>query len=130
MRSYWYMQNSSDHDGLFYRIFLVRRKPGIRFEGRVHERLVGLGSNILDSGLHYVHYGYAKPQREVFRRWLHYARLEGIEHVYKGVDPDHILDDRPLHPFTRDHPPVIAGYIERRAAELAAQGNELFRKPC
>lgn len=129
MRSYWYMQNSCDRDGLFYRRFLVRRVPGLRWEGRVHERLVGVGPNVVDSGLHYVHYGYAKPQREVFRRWLLYARYEGNEQIYAGVDPDHILDDRPLHPFTRGHPPVIAGYVERRAAQLEAQGHTLFRKP-
>lgn len=129
MRSYWYMQNESDRDPLYRRLFLVRRRPGVRFEGLVHERLVGLGPNIADSGLHYVHYGYVKPAREVFKRWLHYARLEGIERIYDGVDPDHILDDRPLHPFTRRHPPVIAGYVDSRAAELAAQGCELFRKP-
>ncbi len=128
MRSYWFMQNSSDRDGLFYRIFLVRRAPGVRFEGRVHERLVGIGPNVVDSGLHYVHYGYVKPQREVFRRWLLYARYEGIEHIYDGVDPDHILDDRPLYPFTRGHPPVIAEYVERKAA-LLARHDPLFRKP-
>ncbi len=128
MRSYWYVQNSSDRDGLFYRVFLVRRVPGVHFEGRVHERLVGVGPRVEDSGLHYVHYGYAKPQRDVFRRWVHYARLEGIEHIYDGRDPDHILDDRPLNPFTRGHPPVIADYVEQKAA-LLARHDPLFRKP-
>lgn len=129
MRSYWYMQNSSDRDGLFYRTFLVRRVPGIHFEGRVHERLVGIGPHVVDSNLHFVHYGYAKPQREVFRRWKLYARYEGQEHIYDGVDPDHILDDRPLNPFTHGHPPVIADYVERKAALLASRGHHLFRKP-
>lgn len=129
MRSYWYMQNSSDNDGLFYRTFLVRKAPGVRFEGRVHERLVGVGSDVIDSDLHYVHYGYAKPVRDVFRRWKLYARYEGEEHIYDNTNPDTILDDRPLHPFTRGHPPVIAGYVEKKAAHLARRGNTLFRKP-
>lgn len=129
MRSFWYMQNASDHDGLFYRLFLVRRVPGVRFEGRVHERLVGIGPNVVDSGLHYVHYGYAKPARDVFRRWVLYAQYEGLGQIYDGVDPDRILDDRPLHPFTRGHPPVIRDYVEKKAAVLAAQGHTLFKKP-
>lgn len=123
------MQNSCEHDMLYHRIFLVRVVPGLRWEGPVHERLIGLGPNLAESGLHYVHYGYTKPQREVFRRWLHYARLEGIEHIYRNVDPDHILDDRPLYPFTHEHPPVIRDYVERKAKELVAQGLHLFRKP-
>lgn len=123
------MQNSSDRDGLYYRIFLVRRVPGVHFEGRVHERVVGIGPKVVDSGLHYVHYGYTKPKAEILRKWRLYARYEGMEHIYDGVDPESILEDRPLHPFTRGHPPVIRDYIERKAAWLAANGQELFRKP-
>ncbi len=129
MKSYWYMQNQSDRDGLYYRTFLVRKRPGVHFEGRVHERLVGIGPNIIDSGLHYVHYGYTKPKAEILRKWKLYAAYEGQADLYEGVDPEHILEDRPLTLFTREHPPVIKDHIERKAAMLAAQGHELFRKP-
>lgn len=129
MRSYWYAQNASDDDPTYRRIFLVRKVPGVRYAGAVHERLVGIGSNIVDSGLHYVHYGYAKPKAHVFARWKLYARLEGDEHRYDGTDPESILEDRPLRPFTRGHPAVIRDYVERRAVELAASGLPLFRKP-
>jgi len=119
MRSFWYMQNVSDRDPVYSRIFLVRRTPLVRWERVTHEYLAGLGPNVVDSGLHYVHYGYTKPVTQVFARWALWAKLEG----------EHILDDRVLRPFTRGHPAVIRDYIERRAAELAAAGNELFRKP-
>ncbi|MDI6638353.1 MAG: glycosyltransferase family 2 protein [Bacillota bacterium] len=110
------MQNRSDYDPLYRReFFLVRRRPGLRWVGAVHERLEGTGPNVADSGLHFVHYGYVKPQREVFRRWVKYAVLEGKgENAYEGVCPDTILDDRPVRPFTRGHPEVIADYIRRR----------------
>lgn len=129
MKSYWYVQNSSDHDRNYNRIFLIRKVPGFRYERVTHEYPVGIGPNIADSGLHYVHYGYAKPKAVVFARWKLYARLEGDEHRYDGIDPESILEDRILHPFTRGHPAVIRDYVERRAAELAATGQVLFRKP-
>lgn len=37
--------------------------------------------------------------------------------------------DRPLHPFRQPHPPVIPAYADAKAARLAAEGNEPFRKP-
>lgn len=116
MREPGLMQNSSDYDPLYRRdFFLVRRRPRLRWVGAVHERLKGTGPNVSDSGLHFVHYGYVKPQREVFRRWVKYAMLEGKgENAYEGVCPDTILDDRPVRPFTRGHPEVIADYIRRR----------------
>lgn len=129
MKSYWYMQNSDDRDGLYYRTFLVRRVPRVRFEGRVHERLVGVGPTVQDSGLHYVHYGYTKPKPEILRKWKLYAYYEGQDHIYDGVEPESILEDRPLYPFTRGHPPVIQDYVEKRAAQLAARGYVLFRRP-
>ncbi|MBC7339369.1 MAG: glycosyltransferase family 2 protein [Firmicutes bacterium] len=129
MRSFYYMQNREDKDPQYRRIFLFRLTPGVRYVGAVHERLVGLGPSIRDSGLHYVHYGYTKSPVLILERWKHYARLSGRADPYPGVDPEHILDGRPLHPFRRPHPEVIRAYVESRAAELAAQGHKLYRPP-
>ncbi|MEW5867260.1 MAG: glycosyltransferase family 2 protein [Bacillota bacterium] len=117
MRDPFLMQNTGDCDPLFRReFFLVRRRPGLRWVGAVHERLEGTGSRVADSGLHFAHYGYVKPQRKVFERWVKYATLEGKgSNAYDGVCPDTCLDDRPTRPFTRGHPEVIADYIRRRA---------------
>ncbi len=116
MRNPFLMQNVSDRDPLYVRqYFLVRRQPGLRWVGAVHERLEGTGPGVADSGLHFVHYGYVKPQRKVLERWVKYAILEGKgPHAYQGVNPDTILDDRPTRPFTRGHPEVIAEYIQRK----------------
>lgn len=115
MKDYFHMQNSSDRDPFYLRpFFLVRRTPNLRWVNPVHEYLTGTGPNVADSGLHFVHYGYVKPPREIFMRWVKYAELEGRPGAYDGVDPDRILDDRPLYPFTREHPEVIRDYIAKK----------------
>ncbi|MEW6545536.1 MAG: glycosyltransferase [Bacillota bacterium] len=129
MRSFYYMQNRQDKDPRYRRIFLFRGTPGVHYVGAVHERLVGLGPNIRDSGLHYVHYGYAKDPARILERWKLYAELEGNPGIYDGRDPDHILDGRPLYPFRRPHPEVIHAYVQSRAAQLAARGYKLYRPP-
>ncbi|MBC7339370.1 MAG: glycosyltransferase family 2 protein [Firmicutes bacterium] len=129
MRSYYYMQNCCDHDERYRRIFLFRRRPGVRYERPVHQVLVGIGPHVRDSGLYYVHYGYTKDPVLILERWKLYAELEGNPGIYDQLDPQHILDDRPLHPFRRPHPEVIRDYIEKKAAERAARGEKLFRKP-
>ncbi len=117
MRDPFHMQNRGDRDPLYRReFFLVRRRPGLKWVGAVHERLKGTGPNVADSGLHFAHYGYVKPQRKVFERWVKYAILEGKgEHAYSGMSPDTCLDDRPVRPFVRGHPEVIADYMRRKA---------------
>lgn len=129
MRSYYYMQNSSEDDPRYERVFLFRRLPGVRYVRPVHQVLVGLGPDVRDSGLYYVHYGYTKDPALILERWKLYAELEGNPGIYDGLDPEHILDDRALYPFRRPHPEVIRDYIERKAAERAARGEKLFRPP-
>lgn len=129
MRSYYYVQNSADFDPIYRRIAIMRKTPSLRLEGAVHERIEGLGRRILDSRLQFVHYGYAKPCADILERWKLYAALEGDPHRYDGVDARHILDDRPIRPFRREHPTVIRDFIEREAALRAGAGEKLFRKP-
>jgi len=118
MKDYFHMQNSQDRDPLYLRrFFLVRRRPGLRWVRPVHEYLEGTGPNVADSGLFFVHYGYVKPPREIFKRWVRYAKLEGLgDGAYAGTNPDTILDDRPLRPFVRGHPEVIRDYIAQKVA--------------
>ncbi len=129
MRSYYYMQNKDDHDPLYQRIFLFRKTPATRYVRPVHQYLTGIGPNIKDSNLHYVHYGYVKDPRLILGRWQLYAFLEGTPGIFDHLDPEHLLDDRPLYPFTRDHPAVIRDYIEAQAREMVRQGYKLFKKP-
>ncbi len=111
MRGFWQTQNDFDHEPIYRRMFLFRNRPGVHFQGAVHETPRGFGHQVLDSGLMLAHYGYAKPQRDVFRRWQFYAELEGRPDIYRNLDADHVLDDRPVHRFTREHPPVIREYV-------------------
>jgi glycosyltransferase involved in cell wall biosynthesis len=129
MRSFYYMQNRTDQDPEYHRIFLFRKTPGARYVRPVHQYLTGIGPNIKESNLHYVHYGYVKQLHQIYERWKLYARLEGTPGVFDQLDPEHLLDDRPLYPFLREHPPVIRDYVEARAGDMAQQGHKLLRKP-
>jgi glycosyltransferase involved in cell wall biosynthesis len=129
MRSYYYMQNRCERDPRYERVFLFRRLPGVRYQGAVHQVLVGLGPQVRDSGLYYVHYGYTKDPALILEHWRLYAELEGNPGIYDGLDPEHILDDRPLYPFHHPHPEVIRDHIEAQAALRAARGEKLFRRP-
>ena len=60
----------------------------------VHEQLACTREHPEVSPYHYLHYGYIKPQSEVFKRWKFYSDLEGDFHHYDGQNPDAILDDR------------------------------------
>lgn len=121
MKDYFYMQNVADKDPLYCRKFLIRRTPELRWIRPVHEELTGHGPRVADSDLFCVHYGYVKPQREVFKRWVKYAELEGRPGAYNGVCPDTILDDRPLRPFPKEHPEVIRDYIAQKTGGTRAR---------
>ena len=64
-----------------------------------------------------------KPPRAIFRRWEKYARLEGDPDRYAGVDPDTILDDRPVRPFTWEHPEVIREFVRRKEDASCGSGS-------
>jgi glycosyltransferase involved in cell wall biosynthesis len=129
MRSVYYMQNSTDQDPLYHRIFLFRNTPGAHYVKPVHQYLTGIGPNTRESNLHYVHYGYVKPLHQIHERWRQYARLEGTPGMFDHLDTLHLLDDRPLYPFMRQHPPVIRDYIAAKAQEMARRGEKLYEKP-
>ncbi len=129
MRSYYYMQNRSDNDPVFKRLFLIRNVPGLHYEGVVHEKPV-IGPKIKDSGIHYVHYGYTKPPAQILDKFKLYDHLLGRSiSSYDQMDPDDLLKCRPLWPFRREHPQTIRSYIEQKAALLAARGHKLYKKP-
>ena len=109
----------------YKKLLLFRNSEGVRLEGEVHERLVGLEGDIVDTDIYFAHYGYCKPQRHTYEKWQHYVCLDlicainsyaaqTIKKVESGsISPDHILDSTPGYPFEYSHPPVIADYIER-----------------
>ena len=105
------------------RVTIIRKGPDTRWEGSVHEKLVGYApGRVLHSDYIVCHYGYVKPQAQVFARWQHYAEIEGDPTRYKNEEvdgkcvpyfrpgerpsPEHILDDRrkTLLPYHGYHP--------------------------
>lgn len=128
MCSYYFMQNINDKDERYKRISIIRNSPKIRFEGAVHERLIGCGSHIADSELFFVHYGYTKPPEVILEHWKQYDRLGGTNTVDYNIDPQSLLVDRPLYPFRKEHPEVIREYVHKKAEILAGQGDKLYQK--
>ena len=95
--------------------------PGVTWQGQVHEFLffppeVRCGRRIQDTDIQYAHYGYVKPQYDVFRRWKLYSELEGKPNHYEqefgqtGITPNTILNDRTGMMFMAEHPEVIKDY--------------------
>lgn len=111
---------------------IMRKGKDTRWEGSVHERVVGLPEGLTlhtDYTLH--HYGYCKAQEDVFKHWQHYAELEGDPNRYinEEVDgktvpyfregerptPNHILEDRKkvLVPYAGEYPDIsLLNYLE------------------
>lgn len=106
---YWHLMIYKDlwQDELPREILFTNEK-GVRFEGAVHEQLVHPKKNIGYARSRFVHYGYVKPAREVFRRWQLYAEIENDPGRYSDRQPDDILHDRlsVCQPFWREHPPA------------------------
>jgi glycosyltransferase involved in cell wall biosynthesis len=107
---FWHLMVYKDlYQGVMPREIVFRRYDETRFDGCVHEQLITPRHARVDADYRYVHYGYIKPQHEVFRRWRRYAELEGEPDRYAGVSPDHILDERVkgCHRFPGAHPPAV-----------------------
>lgn len=88
---------------------------GTHWVDGVHEKLRNEKCAPVQILYHYMHYGYVKPQAEVFKRWKFYSDLEGDYEHYDGQDPEHILDDR-IHvsePVPIEHPEVIKEFLEQ-----------------
>lgn len=109
-----HMQNVDEQDSRFQRIFLFQNCPGIHFINPLHESLVGIGPVIADSGLHYVHYGYAKPISFILSKLKQYANKMGEPYYYEGRTEKHLLEQAERRPFVYEHPPVIKEYIESK----------------
>lgn len=112
-----------------HREFCFKKIPGhVKFDKSVHEALIHPRSNpVLLPAYHYVHYGYIKPPREIFRRWKLYSEIEGDAHHYDGRNPDDALAGwlEGCQPFWRDHPPtakeVLKSYPSAPASARAIE---------
>ncbi|MEJ8545142.1 glycosyltransferase [Brevibacillus borstelensis] len=115
------MQNINEHDSRFQRIFLFRNRPEVHFINPLHESLVGIGPVIADSGLHYVHYGYAKPMSFILKKLKQYAIRMGEPYFYEGRTESHMLQQAERRPFPYEHPKVIKDYIAQKGGHAGIE---------
>lgn len=103
------------YQDVYPREIVFRKDAATQFVGRVHEQLHTRRQRPVTAEYRYVHYGYVKPQRDVFDRWVRYSELEGEPHHYAGQDPDNIISDRVsvARRFTLAHPPAAAALVEQ-----------------
>lgn len=96
------------------REIVYKNDSGTHWEKGVHEQLINVKRNPVNTLYHYMHYGYVKPQRQIFDRWKFYSDLEGDIHHYDGQDPENIVSDRisVCKPLPVEHPAVIQEYIK------------------
>lgn len=105
--------------------YLFKKGENTRYEGDVHEQLEGVPKGItLNSGYQFFHYGYCKQQKEVFKRWEQYAKLEGettknAKLLEECGGPDTILEHRRerLKEFKGQHPLAIRQWISNQKLE-------------
>lgn len=102
------------------REIVFKNYAGTHFEKPVHEILINKKTWPMVSDYKYMHYGYVKPQREVFNRWKFYSDLEGDYTHYDGQNPDTIIEDRisVSNIVPEDHPPVIQKFLNEEYEEF------------
>ncbi len=108
------------------RMMFFRYRPGLRWEGAVHERLLGLSGKRMALPYVYGHYGHTLKPRRHAEKGRHYSSLGapgGVlsEEELGGFDVEHYF--APVYPrllrFTGTHPPAARPALARLKAELA-----------
>lgn len=96
------------------REIVYRNYEGTQWALGVHEQLMHEKRWPIVANYHYMHYGYIKPQTQVFERWKFYSDLVGDNHHYDGQDPSNIISDRisVCKPLMVQHPLLIQDFLE------------------
>jgi len=82
------------YQAVYPREIVYKNYNGTQWVSGVHEQLVGKSKWPIVDGYHYIHYGYIKPQEQIFARWKFYSDIVGDVHHYDGQDPKNIVSDR------------------------------------
>jgi len=68
----------------------------------------GTKGDVIDTDYKYHHYGYTKPQRELWEGWMDRAKMLGEKNPwFADKDPDTILDERKLIEYKGLYPEVM-----------------------
>ncbi len=134
----WHFFQSFDlYTSIERRMAFFRVKPGVRWEGAVHEQLRGLDGRRLALPYVYAHYGHVLPPRRHAEKGRQYAGLGQTGEVVPEEQLD-MIDPaayfRSIWPlvlrFTGQHPPAARGVVARLKDEYAreqARARELAR---
>ena len=123
----WHFFQSFDYyTSIERRMMFFRYKPGIRWEGAVHERLIGLDGKRIALPYVYAHYGHTLAPRRHAEKGRHYSSLGAPG----GVLREDQLDDfdvaayfAPEYPrllrFRAAHPPAANATLEALRPQLS-----------
>ncbi len=96
---------------------IMFRKDGKRWFGDVHEHVEPIHNTCFDD-YKYHHYGYTKPQKEIYENWRLYWSLSPTENwkCAEQRNPNDIISDRVsvAHKYEGRYPEVMKNYISQQ----------------
>jgi glycosyltransferase involved in cell wall biosynthesis len=99
----------------------IFKKQGKRWIGAVHEQVQPINS-YLSHDYCYHHYGYTKPQNEIYENWRLYWSLNQPEHykLKENRNPNDVISDRVTvaNPYTGHYPEVIKSFILKQTQKV------------
>ena len=122
----WHFFGSFDYyTSIERRMMFFRFRPGLRWEGAVHERLLGLGGKRIALPYVYAHYGHTLEPRRHAEKGRHYSSLGAPGNVLGEDELERFDVERyfePVYPrllrFTGAHPAAAAVTLERLRHDL------------
>jgi hypothetical protein len=123
----WHFFQSFDYyTSIERRMMFFRYKPGIRWEGAVHERLIGLDGKRVALPYVYAHYGHTLAPRRHAEKGRHYSSLGapgGVLREDQLADFDVAEYFAPEYPrllrFRAAHPPAAKATLEMLRPQLS-----------
>ncbi|MBV9233431.1 MAG: glycosyltransferase family 2 protein [Candidatus Eremiobacteraeota bacterium] len=123
----WHLFGSFDYyTSIERRMMFFRYRPGVRWEGAVHERLQGLDGKRLALPYVYAHYGHTLTPRRHAEKGRHYSSLGAPGDVLREEELDDFDVRRyfaPVYPrllrFRESHPQAALSTTARLRGELA-----------
>jgi hypothetical protein len=131
----WHFFGSFDYyTSIERRMMFFRFKPGLRWEGAVHEQLIGLTGRRVALPYVYAHYGHTLAPRRHAEKGRLYSSLGAPGEVLGEAELegfDVVRYFRPVYPrllrFGANHPPAARAALDRLRPELR-QNHELTRQ--
>lgn len=112
---YHFIKDFRHYQSVDGRTILFRNKPGLVWQREVDEELDGLlPADLVNTDYRYHHYGYCKPQKEVWENWMQREEILGTREWFHDKDPDTVLDERKLIEYKGPYPDEMKDLIRRR----------------